>query len=195
MYINLDKNTNTVLEVIPTFNPAFPEVPIENRYPASFIANLIEVDDETKVYPGMTLLEDGTFVFIEPEIKPQYENIEEAKKAKIKSSKDLLKIWLEEHPLLYTDNKYYSVSEEKQALLNGNLSSYERAAKIGIEYPLKWNSTGEECTDWNYTNLLALSLSIAEYVAPRVNQQQLIELSIKACTTIEEVNNMEIKYE
>ena len=195
MYINLDKNTNTVLEVIPTFNPAFPEVPIENRYPASFIANLIEVDDETKVSSGMTLLEDGTFAFVEPEIKPQYENIEEAKKAKIKSSKDLLKIWLEEHPLLYTDNKYYSVSEEKQALLNGNLASYERAAKIGIEYPLKWNSTGEECTDWNYTNLLALSLSIAEYVAPRVNQQQLIELSIKACTTIEEVENMEIKYE
>lgn len=93
----------------------------------------------------------------------------ENKDIKILESKKKLNEWLINNPILYTDGKYYSVTEEKQALLNGNLASYERAAKIGIEYPLKWNSTGEECTDWNYTNLLTLSLNIAEYVAPRVS--------------------------
>ena len=117
------------------------------------------------------------------------------KESKIIESKDKLAEWLEDNPMLYTDGKYYSVTAEKQSLLNGNLASYERAKAINVEYPLKWNSTGSECTPWDYTDLLTLSLTIAGYVAPKVSKQQEIELQIKACKTIEEINEIVINYD
>ena len=114
---------------------------------------------------------------------------------KIEMSKMMLAEWLESNPMLYTDGKYYSVTAEKQSLLNGNLASYERAKAINVEYPLKWNSTGSECVSWDYTDLLALSLTIAGYVAPKVSKQQAIELQIKACTTVDELNEIVINYD
>ena len=122
-------------------------------------------------------------------------DLDTVKAEKIENSKTLLAEWLENNPITYTDGKMYSVTSEKQALLNGNLASYERAKTVGVEYPLKWNSTGSECTLWDYTDLLTLSLTIAGYVAPKVSKQQEIELQIKACTTVDEVNEIVINYD
>ena len=113
----------------------------------------------------------------------------------IKKSKVLLAQWLEDNPLLYSDGKYYSVTEEKQSFLNSNLASYERATQAGIEYPLKWNSTGAECELWSYADLLALSLHIAAYVAPKVSMQQSYEIRIKNCSSIEEIDSIVIDYD
>lgn len=121
--------------------------------------------------------------------------IDELKDYRISISKKLLSDWLSSHPYLHTDNKYYSCTEEKQALLNSNLASYERATNAGIEYPLKWNSTGEQCVAWEYNDLLALSLSIAAYVAPKVSKQQSIEITIKSCETAEELDKVVISYD
>lgn len=123
------------------------------------------------------------------------EDVEATKADMIQRSKELLAEWLSRNPMLYTDGNYYSVTEEKQALLNSNLASYERAKAAGIDYPLKWNSTGAECTEWEYSELLALSLSIAAYVAPKVAMQQAIELEIKAAETMEQLDKVVIDYE
>ena len=122
-------------------------------------------------------------------------DLDTLKADKIEMSKMALAEWLENNPMLYTEGKYYSVTAEKLSLLNGNLASYERAKAVGVEYPLKWNSTGSECTPWDYTDLLTLSLTIAGYVAPKVSKQQAIELQIKACKTVEEVNEIVINYD
>lgn len=122
-------------------------------------------------------------------------DLDAVKADKIEASKMLLAEWLETHPYQHTDGKLYACTEEKQALLNGNLASYERAKNAGIEYPLKWNSTGDECVAWEYSDLLMLSLSIAGYVAPRVSAQQAFELAIKACATLEELESIVIEYE
>lgn len=127
--------------------------------------------------------------------KNEVVDLDAIKVDKIENSKTSLAEWLENNPMLYTDGKYYSVTAEKQSLLNGNLASYERAKAIGIEYGLKWNSTGSECESWDYTDLLTLSLTIAGYVAPKVSKQQELELQIKACTTVDEVNEIEINYD
>lgn len=123
------------------------------------------------------------------------EDVEAAKADMIQRSKELLAEWLSRNPMLYTDGNYYSVTEEKQSLLNSNLASCERAKAAGIDYPLKWNSTGAECTEWEYSELLALSLSIAAYVAPKVAMQQAIELEIKAAETMEQLDKVVIIYE
>lgn len=122
-------------------------------------------------------------------------DLDALKADKIEMSKMTLAEWLETHPYQHTDGKYYACTAEKQSLLNGNLASYERAKNAGIEYPLKWNSTGDECVAWEYSDLLVLSLSIAGYVAPRVSAQQAFELAIKVCTTLEELESIVIEYD
>ena len=158
-----------------------------------------EIEEKSiSLYPNFNFIldDDGNIADVtatEPVVTT--EEIEAHKTKRIQESKILLAKWLNDNPILYTDGKYYSVTEEKQALLNGNLASYERATKAGVEYPLKWNSTGEECTEWNYNDLLTLSLSIAAYVAPKVAIQQNIELDIKACETMDEINAVVIDYD
>lgn len=127
--------------------------------------------------------------------KAQEKSLEEYKEEKIALSKLMLSEWLANNPMLYSDGNYYSCTEEKQSLLNSNLASYERATVAGIPYPLKWNSTGAECTEWEYSDLITLSLSIAAYVAPKVSIQQALEVQIRACETKEEVDSVVISYE
>lgn len=150
------------------------------------------------LYPNFSIEEDeeGNITdIIKSEPAVTEEQINEYKQNKINDSKVKLAEWLSSNPMEFTDGKFYSVTEEKQALLNGNLASYERAIKAGVEYPLKWNSTGEECVEWEYDNLLTLSLSIAAYVAPKVARQQSLEIQIKGCSTIEEIEAIEVNYD
>lgn len=147
-------------------------------------------EDEIKAIAERTLAN-----CIDQKEKAQEKSLEECKEEKIALSKLMLSEWLANNPMLYSDGNYYSVTEEKQSLLNSNLASYERATAAGIPYPLKWNSTGAECTEWEYADLIALSLSIAAYVAPKVSTQQAIEVQIRACETKEEVDGVVISYE
>ena len=156
------------------------------------VANLFNdiTEDEIKDIAERTLE-----ICIAEKEKAQEKSLEECKEEKIVLSKLMLSEWLANNPMLYSDGNYYSVTEEKQSLLNSNLASYERATAAGISYPLKWNSTGAECTEWEYADLTALSLSIAAYVAPKVSTQQAVEVQIRACETKEEVDGVVISYE
>ena len=153
-----------------------------------------DIPSEVMRCPAKWIYEGGRFA-----PNPNYIEIDvnDIKASKIAESKDKLAEWLASHPMTYKDGKQYSVTAEKQRLLNGNLSSYERAqgANPSINYPLKWNATSEECTEWEYEDLVTLSLSIAGYVAPKVSMQQAYELQIKACGTVEEVNEIVISYD
>ncbi len=194
-YVRL--NNNVVAEIIPAIDSAFPDVPIEQRYPAEFVKKLVAVDDSVEVRVGMVYdKETGAFsVPKPPAIEPVPVDLDAAKKQRISDSKTQLAEWLESHPMQYTDGKFYSVTEEKQSLLNNNLTSYERAQDAGIPYPLKWNASGEECVDWEYNDLVTLSLAIAAYVAPKVAAQQAVEIEINACTTAEELAEVVINYD
>lgn len=141
---------------------------------------------------GKYMYVDGRF-----EVNDDYFTVflKDTKEQKINESKVKLAEWLENHPMQYTDGRFYSVTEEKQALLNSNLASYERAQDAGFPYPMKWNAKGEECEEWDYPDLVALSLTIAGYVAPKVAAQQAVEIEINACTTMEELAEVVIDYD
>lgn len=121
--------------------------------------------------------------------------LNEIKNTKIAKSKTDLKEYLASHPLQWIDGEYYSVTEEKQALLTSNLAAYQISSTIGESMELTWNTTGERCKAWTYENLAALSLAIVKYVKPIVSKQQDIEVKIKECKSKNEVDNIEIKYE
>lgn len=156
------------------------------------VANIFtdKSEDEIKAIAERTLAD-----CIDQKEKAQEKSLEEYKEAKIVLSKSMLSEWLANNPMLYSDGNYYSVTEEKQSLLNSNLASYERATAAGIEYDLKWNSTGQPCISWSYTDLLTLSLNIAAYVAPKVSKQQLLEVQIRNCETMEDIDVIVIDYD
>ena len=52
-----------------------------------------------------------------------------------------------------------------------------------------------ECTEWEYEDLAALAMAIGTYVQPFVARQQELEIAIKACTTMEELDAIEINYD
>lgn len=122
--------------------------------------------------------------------------LKDVQESKIALSKKMLAEHLEEHPLIYTDGKSYSVTAEKQSLLTGNLSAYSIATQLGVTpNPLMWNTTGSECTEWTFADLGALALAIQAYVKPFVSYQQSKEVEIKACTTVDEVETVVINYD
>ena len=151
-----------------------------------------DIPDEVMSCPAKWIYEGGRFA-----PNPNYIEIDinDIKASKIAESKDKLAEWLANNPMLYTDGKLYSVTAEKQSLLNSNLASYERAQAAGVDYPLRWNSTGDECVVWTYEGLVSLSLEIAAYVAPKVSAQQEIELAINACESVDELNKVVISYD
>ena len=121
--------------------------------------------------------------------------LNEIKNTKITKSKTALKEYLASHPLQWIDGEYYSVTEEKQALLTSNLAAYQISVAMNDPVELTWNTTGERYQKWTYENLAALSLAIVKYVKPIVSKQQDIEIQIKNCISKEEVEAIEIKYE
>lgn len=121
--------------------------------------------------------------------------LDRIKDAKITQSKNTLSVYLAEHPIQWTDDKYYSVTSEKQALLTSNLALYQISTAAGQPFKLTWNSTGDECVEWTYDDLAALALAIGVYVKPFVSHQQELEIGIKACTTSAEVDAIEISYD
>ena len=56
-YLRLEKNI--VTEIIPEFNPLFPNVPVEERYPREFVKKLVAVNDDINVHTGMIKTDEG----------------------------------------------------------------------------------------------------------------------------------------
>ena len=80
-------------------------------------------------------------------------------------------------------------------MLTSNLSLYQLAVSNGQTFQLKWNTTGNECTEWEYEDLATLAMAIGTYVQPFVARQQELEIAIKACTTMKELDAIEINYD
>ena len=130
----------------------------------------------------------------EPEPEPVVPNLNDTKSSRIAESKTMLAAYLAAHPLTWTDGKNYSVTEDKQALLTGNIAAYQLAVTLGQTAELTWNATGEECTVWAFNDLAALAIAIKAYVKPLVAYQQAAEVAINACTTVDAVEAVPLDY-
>lgn len=116
------------------------------------------------------------------------------KSARISESRTLLEDYLAEHPYV-KNGKQYTVTSQKQALLANAIATYQISAATGTPKIIKWNTTGEECTEFTYEEICALALEIAAYVEPKVSHQQAIEVQIRNCQTVDEIIAIEINYD
>lgn len=121
-------------------------------------------------------------------------SVDDLRERRIADSKTDLAVWLSENPLAWTDGKKYAVTSEKQAQLTSALAVQQVAQSAGVERELRWNSTGDECTVWQYADLCALALAIAAYVEPRVSIQQAAEVDLRNAVTAEEVLSVAWNY-
>ena len=121
-------------------------------------------------------------------------SVDDLREQRIADSKADLAAWLSENPLAWTDGKRYAVTSEKQAQLTSALAVQQVAQSSGVERELRWNSTGDECTVWQYADLCALALAIAAYVEPRVSIQQAAEVDLRNAVTAEEVLSVAWNY-
>ena len=150
---------------------------------------------DTKGFCTVTVDEDGvvTAVTANQDVLNAYDKeylaneVETLREQRIAESKADLAAWLEENPMTWADGKKYAVTLEKQAQLTSSLAVQQVAESAGVERELRWNSTGEECTVWQYADLCALALAIAAYVEPRVSIQQAAEVELRNAATVEEV--------
>ena len=96
--------------------------------PVKFGTEYINGNVSSKIILIMAQLTETDKTLREVAGKVQYvgSELEISKAKKINKSKKMLAEWLENNPLIYTDGNSYSVTEEKQALLNGNLASYRK---------------------------------------------------------------------
>ena len=108
----------------------------------------------------------------------------------IEQSKEGLASYLKTHPLIWIDNKTYSVTKEKQALLAQQINLYLADSTA----TLYWNASGEESQPWPADKLIQLSKDIQEYVRPFVQYQQEKEIEINNAETVDEAKNISIDW-
>lgn len=138
------------------------------------------------------IIENNEIVDIVPKEKPI--DLDKYKQNKILQSKLQLAEFLENNPLLY-NNEYYSVTQEKQALLTSAITAYQLKVQAGVPAVLKWNTTGDVCREFTLEEITGLVVAITEYVQPRVEKQQALEVQIRNAETLEELDSIVIDYE
>lgn len=125
--------------------------------------------------------------------------LDEYKAYKIEESIDLLKGYLENHPLYSTvhniDGGYYNVTQDKQNLMMSNYMSYHIELATNPEAVLTWNETGKSCEVWTQEEFMQLILEIKAYVKPKVSAQQKYEELITVASSKEEVEAIDLSYE
>lgn len=156
---------------------------------------VIEVADGTDLQERVTAQADALLLqAVGEEYGTPLTSVDDLREQRIADSKADLAAWLSENPLAWTDGKRYAVTSEKQAQLTSTLAVQQVAQSAGVERELRWNSTGDECTVWQYADLCALALAIAAYVEPRVSIQQAAEVDLRNAATAEEVLSVAWNY-
>jgi hypothetical protein len=133
------------------------------------------------------------------EIKEKQIAFEASIENKVKESKELLSLYLKNHPLVSSCHNNteaeYNVTSEKQNLMTSHYATYTIEKGLGLNPVLKWNSTGAECEVWTEEEFIQLILEIKAYVEPLVSLQQTYEVQIRKCKTQEELDKIDIIYD
>lgn len=145
---------------------------------------------ETKQIELITVVlayEDPTKVLVEKldsQINPTIDvdtcTLDELKLYVQKKNSDALELFLENNPLLYTDEKYYGVSMIDRNEMTQQFLAYQLNKTVNSEAAdvIKWHSKGSKCTEMSVTDFAALALAIYSYTEPYYEEMQTIKENI-----------------
>lgn len=126
--------------------------------------------------------------------------LDDAKAYRVKESSQLLEDFLAANPIKSAVHKktsygYYSITKEKQQLLQAMILLTTMYRTAGFEYQPSWNEAGEKCDyTWTLEELQQLSMEMELRIRPLVSYQQTIEKTIKETKSMEELEAIEIDY-
>lgn len=127
-----------------------------------------------------------------------YLTLEEYKDAKIEESKILLEKFLIENPMMSDchggEIKAYNATKDKRDLFVSAMFTYQMKKQAGLPAILKWNATGEECTEWTEEEGIQFAIDMETYITPLVAAQQAFEIQIKNAQTKQELDKLNINY-
>ena len=178
---------------------------------------VVEDSNDITGYRTIKYIEEiNDTIYIRYKIDNSEQVIKQIQTEKIAQTKINLANFLNAHPLASTAKGgvelLYSVSFDKQNQLTSVMSDYISKAlpymilnpvqdgqdvmeyMDSLDIPLLWNSRGETCEKWKYSELYQLKNEIMAYVVPIVEHQRKLEKQIMDCTTQEELKLIDISF-
>ena len=149
------------------------------------------------------------------------EVLKEIKTNLIYKTKTNLERYLEENPLLSSikcsnigETKEYTVTIDKQNQLTATVSNFiTNALPYILDYMVKggsnegllqfidslpidiyWNSKGETCEKWKYSEIFQLKNEMMEYIRPIVEYQRILEVNILKSNDQAELYDMDLEF-
>lgn len=177
-----------------------------NKYESIKILQDTSLPDGLNFYVVVSLGKEdirGLVRKLDNQLNPKYNiddmTLEDVQAMRIKQSKEELAEWLETHPLVSSvhggEEGTYSVTQEKQALLVSQYTSYILEKQVNPEAVITWNESGKECAVWSEGEIVQLICEIKSYVYPRVSKQQAYECDIKEMASKDEVMALKFDYD
>ena len=122
--------------------------------------------------------------------------LDDYKEKRQEENKKALETFLKEHPLLWTDELYYGVTQEDQNEMSLDLSTYQLKQALGdTEWKLQWHSVKSNCRDFTIEEFNGLLNAIIEFVYPYRKLEMDYKERIYSAETKEEIAAIELKYE
>ena len=92
------------------------------------------------------------------------------------------------------NGKQYGVSEEDQTEMALNYMQYQISTAASLPATLEWHAKKEACVTFTEEDFLSLTMLIKNFVYPYMNLMQQHKEEIYACTSIDELNAIDLVY-
>jgi hypothetical protein len=123
-------------------------------------------------------------------------SLEDAKDFRQQENKQILKTFLDENPILWTDGSYYGVSEQDQSEMITDLTLYNLKHSTGqTDWKLEWHNKKKSCREFTLEEFYQLVNAIANFVYPYRKLQEYYKEKIYACESVDELLDLEFIYD
>lgn len=122
--------------------------------------------------------------------------IDELKAYKQSLNKEAFSDFLLCHPLLWTDEKYYGVTQADQIEMQTDLNAYKLKQELGFkDWPLEWHDIKKACREFSLSDFTSLLNAIIDFVYPYRKLQESYKQKIYDVSTKEEILSVKCIYE
>ena len=186
MYIKIDPSTQSVIGLISDFDPVFPGVPIEERYPADYINSLMYVPDEEAVgiEPNM-VYDKNTGIFDYPVhetsvVDTTFNSVREAADAKIEECSAACNEAIVNGVEIL--GKQYSLTMEDQIMLESLKNSIKDGATV-----VPYHANDLSCELYTAEEFMTIYKTCEAHITQHRTYFNQLKQYIRSLTTIEDI--------
>ena len=123
-------------------------------------------------------------------------SLDAAKDFRQQENKQILKAFLDENPVLWSDGNYYGISEQDQNEMITNLTLYNLKQSTGhTDWKLEWHDKKKSCREFTVEEFHSLINTIIDFVYPYRKLQEYYKEKIYACESMDALLKLEFVYD